>query len=154
MKLINTFLTSLTITLGVFAQNDSTAPKNQGTGALNLTEATAVYRSLTFYPLDGKEEKELCGDSSVTPVGKQYILKEHCQELIDFMKTAPGYWEVNGYTKASDMADLVIRGSCEFTVFRQDGLNTHFEYASPPPNQSVNPFSEPPPPIRALKDMS
>lgn len=129
MKLTKTLLTSLTIVLGVLAQNNSTAPEIQSIGALNLTEAAALSRSLTWYHLDEEEEQELCGDSDATPGGKEDILKEDCQELIDFMKTRPGYWKVNGYNEAFGVADLVTRGTCEFTVTREDGLNTHFEYA-------------------------
>lgn len=127
MKLFNTFLTSLTIALDVFAQENFTTTGNQTINALNLTEAEALGRSLTWYHLGEDDEQELCGNTDAQPDGREDILKEDCQGLIDFMKTRPGYWKVNGYNHNFGPADLVTRGTCEFTVTREDALNTHFE---------------------------
>lgn len=127
MKLINMLATSLTIALGVLAQSNSTTPENQTIDTLNLTESEALARSLTWYHLDEDDEQELCGNTDAKPDGREDILKEDCQELIDFMKTRPGYWKVNGYNYDFGLADLVTRGTCEFTVTREDALNTYFE---------------------------
>lgn len=127
MKLTNALFTSLAIGLGVSAQSNSTTPENQSIDALNLTESEALARSLTWYHLDEDEEQELCGNSDAQSSGKEDILKQDCQQLIDYMKIRPGYWKVNGYNRNSPPADLVTRGTCEFTVTRNDALNTHFE---------------------------
>lgn len=127
MKLTNPLLTLLTIAMGTLAQNDSVSPEKLSTDMLNLTEEATLARSLTWYHLDEPDEQELCGNTDAKPDGREDILKEDCQELIDFMKTRPGYWKVNGYNHASGVADLVTRGTCEFTVTREDGLSTHFE---------------------------
>lgn len=128
MKLTNTLLASLTIVSGTLANNDSLPPVDQSLDALNFTEAEALARSLTWYHLDEDDEQELCGNTDAQPDGKEDILKEDCQELVDFMKTRPGYWKVNGYNRqAFGVADLVTRGTCEFTVTREDALTTYFE---------------------------
>lgn len=127
MKLTKILLASLTIAFGALAQNDSISPVNQSIDALNLTESEALARSLTWYHLDEDDEQELCGNTDAQPDGREDILKEDCQELIDFMKTRPGFWKVNGYNHNFGLADLVTRGTCEFTVTREDALNTYFE---------------------------
>lgn len=127
MKLTNTLLTFLTIALGVLAQSNSMTPENQTIEVLNLTESEALARSLTWYHLDEDVEQELCGNTEAKPDGKEDILKDDCQELIDFMKTRPGYWKVNGHNHDDGLADLVTRGTCEFTVTRGDAVNTYFE---------------------------
>jgi hypothetical protein len=134
MKLTNTFFTFLTIAFGALAQNKSITPLSQTPDALNLTktlnftEAEALARSLTWYHLDQEDDQELCGNTDTHPSGKEDILKKDCQELVDFVKARPGYWKVNGYNKQGvGFADLVTRGTCEFTVTREDALNTYFE---------------------------
>lgn len=128
MKLINISLTILIIALGALAQDEFITPLNQSIDALNLTEAEALARSLTWYHLDEDDEQELCGNTDTHPSGKQDILKADCEEIVKFMKVRPGYWKVNGYNhQAFGFADLVTRGTCEFTVTREDALNTYFE---------------------------
>lgn len=128
MQLTETLLTYLAIAPGVLAQKNSVLPGNKSIEAPNLTESETLARSLTWYHLDEDDEQELCGSTDAQPDGKEDILKEDCQELIDFMKTRPGYWKVNGYNaQRFGVADLVTRGTCEFTVTREDALNTYFE---------------------------
>lgn len=128
MQPTKTLLTYLTIASGILAQNNSVLSGNQSIDALNFTEAEALARSLTWYHLDEDSEQELCGNTDAQPDGREDILKEDCQALIDFMKTRSGYWKVNGYNAQSfGVADLVTRGTCEFTVTREDALNTYFE---------------------------
>lgn len=127
MKLTNILLASLTIASRALAQNNSVPPVNQSLDELNLTTAEGLARSLTWYHLDEDEDQEQCGDTDAKPEGDEVILKEDCQELINFMKTRPGYWKVNGYNEQFGVADLVTRGTCEFTVTREDALDTYFE---------------------------
>lgn len=127
MKLTNTVLNFLTIALGTLAQNKSVS-LNQSIDTLNLTEAEALARSLTWYHLDEEDDQELCGNTRTQAVGKEDILKADCQELVNFMKARPGYWKINGYNSHGiGFADLVTRGTCEFTVTREDALSTYFE---------------------------
>ncbi|POS77075.1 hypothetical protein DHEL01_v204536 [Diaporthe helianthi] len=130
MQLTNTLLAFLTIALGTLAQNKSatTLLLNHTVGTLNFTEAAALARSLTWYHLDEDDEQELCGNTDIHLEGKDDILKADCQELVKFVKARPGYWKVNGYnSKGIGFADLVTRGTCEFTVTREDALSTYFE---------------------------
>lgn len=127
MKLTKTLLASLTVASRALAQNNSVPPAKQSLDALNLTKAEALARSLTWYHLDEDEDQEQCGDTDAKPEGEEVILKEDCQELINFMETRPGYWKVNGYNEQVGVADLVTRGTCEFTVTREDALDTYFE---------------------------
>lgn len=128
MKLTNTVLTIVNIAFGALAQNNSVPPLNQSVDALNLTKAEALARSVTWYHLGEDDEQELCGNTDTHPSGKQDILKADCDEIVEFIKVRPGYWKVNGYNhQGFGFADLVTRGTCEFTVAREDALNTYFE---------------------------
>lgn len=62
MKLTNTIPNVLTIALGTLAQNKSVS-LNQSLDTLNLTEAEALARSLTWYHLDEEDDQELCGNT-------------------------------------------------------------------------------------------
>ncbi|KAJ0103939.1 hypothetical protein J7T55_010956 [Diaporthe amygdali] len=125
MKLTNTLLIPLIIAFETQAQNHSTLSGNHSIDMLNFTEADTLARSLTWYHLD--DGQETCGNTDAKTEGKDDILKEDCQQLVDFLKSRPGYWKVNGYNKMGMVADLGNRGTCEFTVAREDGLNTYFE---------------------------
>ncbi|KAL1871070.1 hypothetical protein Daus18300_004815 [Diaporthe australafricana] len=76
------------------------------------------------------DDQETCGNTDPKPEGKNNILKDDCQKVVDYMKVRPGYWKVMGYNKHGPPADLVNRGTCEITVTREDALDTSFEFGN------------------------